>query len=99
MFTWYRTASIAPGRVAKTMAFATEISAYVKEKTGVEVRVAVPVSGNPNRVGWSSRYDSLAKFEATMAKLMGDPKYMETVAKNADNFVAGSVHDEFWRDV
>lgn len=99
MFTWYRTASIAPGRVAKTMAFANEISAYVKKKTGVEVHVGMPVSGNPNRIGWSARYENLAAFETTMAKLMSDPKYMEMVAKSADNFIAGSVHDEFWRDV
>jgi hypothetical protein len=34
-----------------------------------------------------------------MAKLMSDPKYMEMVAKAADNFIAGSVNDEIWRDV
>jgi len=28
---------------------------------------------------------------------MLDQKYMELIAKSADNFIAGSLHDEIWR--
>jgi hypothetical protein len=59
----------------------------------------VPIGGIPNRIGWASRYDNLAALEATLNKLMADPKYMELVAKGAENFIAGSVHDEIWRTI
>jgi len=97
MITLYRSASIAPGKTASTFAFAKEIATYIKDKTGVEVSTAIPVGGNPNRIGWAARYDNLGALEAMQMKLMADPKYMELVAKGAENFIAGTVHDEIWR--
>jgi hypothetical protein len=99
MITWYRTADVALGRFSKALAFAHEVAAYVKKKTGVELGVGVPIGGNPNRIGWSAQYENLAALEATMAKLMSDPKYLEMVAKGADNFIAGSAFDAMWRKV
>jgi hypothetical protein len=99
MITFYRSASIASGKVPSALGFAKEISAYVKDKVGVDVGIAVPVGGNPNRIGWAARYDNLAAMEAATDKLMADPKYLELVSKGADNFIAGSVHDEIWRTI
>ena len=99
MIAFYRTAAIAPGKLASTMAFAKEVAAYITSKTGSEVAVAMPIGGNPNRVGWSTRHESLADFDAMMTSLMTDPVYVEMLAKAADNFIPGSVRDEIWRTV
>jgi hypothetical protein len=99
MIAFYRTASIAPGKIGSALAFAKEIAAFIKAKEGLEVAVALPVGGNPNRIGWSTRYENLGDMEARMGRLQADPKYAEMVAKGADNFIAGSVHDEIWRSL
>ena len=97
MIGWYRTAKIAPGKIPSSIAFAKEIAAFVKSKTGVEVRVAMPMAGNPSRIGWSAQYESLAALEKAQASFVTDSKYMEMVVKSSDNFIAGSLHDEIWR--
>ena len=99
MIAFYRSASIASGKMGSAIAFAKEIAAYIKDKQGTELSVAMPIGGNPNRIGWAARYDSLAALEAMQGKLMADPKYMEMVAKGAENFIAGSLHDEIWRNI
>jgi hypothetical protein len=60
MVTLYRTVSIASGKTVSALAFARKIAGYVTQKIGVEVHVAVPVGGNPNRIGFSARYENLA---------------------------------------
>lgn len=99
MIVFYRSASIAPGKMMSAMAFAREIAAFVRETSGIELKIGVPIGGNPNRIGWSAQYENLAALEERQLKLMSDPKYMEIVAKGADNFIAGSVRDEIWRIV
>ena len=96
MIAFYRSASIAPGRIRESMVFAQEIAGYIKELTDTDVTVAVPVGGNPNRVGWAAQYENLAGLETMMGKLMADEKYLELVADGSTNFIAGSVHDEIW---
>jgi hypothetical protein len=71
-----------------------EPAAGIEEATGVEVSTALPVGGNPNRIGWASRDENLGALEASRLKLMADPKYKDRVAQAAENFIAGSVHDE-----
>jgi hypothetical protein len=97
MIAFYRSAAIAPGRLASTMTFAREVVAHITATTGAEVSVALPIGGNPNRIAWSTRHDSLADFDTMMLTLMADPGYVELLAKNSDNFIPGSVHDEIWR--
>jgi hypothetical protein len=99
MISTYRSAVILPGKFASAVTFAKQIAAYVKDAIGVDVGVAMPYGGNPMRIGWSSRYENLGAYEAAMAKLLADPKYMEMTAKGSENFIAGSVHDEIWRGI
>ena len=40
-----------------------------------------------NRITWFVQYDNLAILEDTQAKLMLDQRYMELIAKSADNFI------------
>jgi hypothetical protein len=99
MVVFSRTASIAPGKTPSAMAFAKEISAYLKTTCAIELEVSVPIGGNPNRICWSTRYKDLAALEATNAKMTSDPKYWELVNKSADHFMAGSICDSMWRIV
>jgi hypothetical protein len=99
MISFYRSAGIAQGKTVSALVFAREIAAYIKDKTRNEITVAVPIGGNPNRVGWSVRYENLGALEAQQTLLLADPKYMELVAKGAENFIAGSMHDEIWRSL
>jgi len=99
MINFYRSAVIAPGKTPSALAFAKQIADYIKQSTGQELQVGVPVGGNPNRVGWSTRYESLAALETQQTKMLADPKYWEMVNKGADNFIAGSIRDEIWRTV
>ncbi|MEO6821050.1 MAG: hypothetical protein ABI468_00675 [Candidatus Nanopelagicales bacterium] len=97
MIAFNRSATIAPGKLASTLAFAREVAAHITTTTGTEVSVAVPVGGNPSRISWSTRHESLADFDAVMMALMADAAYAALMAKNADNFIPGSVHDDIWR--
>jgi hypothetical protein len=97
MIGFYRMASIAPGKLPGALAFAREVAAHIKEKHGVELSIAMPVGGNPFRIGWSTRYENLAAMEEKQAAMMGDPKYLELIVKGSEFFMAGSVHDEVWK--
>jgi hypothetical protein len=97
MIAFYRNAAIASGKVGSAIAFAQQIAAYVKDKHGVDLSIAMPVAGNPNRIGWAARYENLAAFEAKMTTITSDPHYKELAAKGSDNFIAGTIHDEIWR--
>jgi hypothetical protein len=99
MIVFSRTASIAPGKTPSAMAFAKEISAYLKTTCAIELEVSVPIGGNPNQICWSTRYKDLAAMEATTAKMTSDPKYWEMVNKGSDNFMAGSICNSMWRTV
>lgn len=97
MIAFYRNAAIAPGKVGSAIAFAKQIVAYVKDKHGIELSIAMPIAGNPNRIGWAARYDNLGAFEAKMNALLADPGYMEMITRGGENFIAGTLHDEIWR--
>lgn len=97
MIAFYLNVSIAAGKVGRAVAFAKQIAQYVKDKHGLDLSIAMPVAGNPNRIGWAARYESLAAFETTMNAVNADPGYLEMVAKGSENFIPGTAHDEIWR--
>lgn len=99
MITFVRTACVAPGKTGTALAFAHEISAYMKDGYGVDLEVLMPVGGNPQRIAWSARYKDLAALDAVNGKILADKKYWEIVGKNSDNFLPGLVRDEMWRTV
>ena len=97
MIIFARSANIASGKIGSAIAFAHEIASYAKDKHGLDLEVLMPIGGNPNRIAWTSRYESLADFEVMSAKLLSDNDYMTLVSNNADNFIAGSIRDNIWR--
>ena len=99
MISFFRTASIAPGKAGDAIAYAHKIAKYIEEKHGLKIGVLMPVGGNPYRIGWHAMYPGLAEMEAMTAKLMADPEYMALVAGNAPNMLPGSVLDDIWRTI
>jgi L-ascorbate metabolism protein UlaG (beta-lactamase superfamily) len=97
MIAFIRSASIAPGKTGEAIAFANQIAKLIKEKYGTTLELLVPIGGNPNRIAWHARYESLAQWETLAAKLIADTDYMGVIAKNSATFLPGSVHDEIWR--
>ena len=92
-----RTATIAPGKLPAATVFAREVAGYIKTATGVEVKIGMPIGGNPHRISWFSQHESLAAYEATTSKILSDAKYLEIIGKAAEYFVAGSLHDDIHR--
>jgi hypothetical protein len=99
MIYFSRTASIAPGKAGDAVAFGHLIAKYIKENYDTTLEVLMPIGGNPNRIGWHTRYDSLAQWEAATAKLLTDKVYVELLAKQSNTFLPGTVHDDLWRTV
>ena len=96
MITWNRTASYTPATFGATMTFAQQITVYVKELLGIDVRVTLPVGGDPSRIRWTVEYASLGALEEAMRKALGDPQYVQMVAEASDYFIDGSIVDEIW---
>lgn len=99
MIAFNRVARIAPGKTASAIAFAHEVSAYLKATYGVEPEVMMPVGGNPQRIAWTTRYKDLAAMETIQNKTLADTQYWAMVNKAMDNFMPGSLQDSIWRTV
>ncbi len=97
MITFRRTVSVAPGMFSAAIAFANEIKAQVKASAGVDLQIAMPVGGNPNRIAWMSNHENLAQFEASSQKLLSDQKYQELLKKTVGIIVPDTTVDEIWR--
>lgn len=97
MIVFTRTASIAPGQTLAAMVFAREVTVHIKKTTGIQLELMVPVGGNPNRVAWTTRYESLGAFEQFQNTISADMAYLQMVAGGAGNFIAGSVEDSIWK--
>ena len=97
MITLTRSATVVPGMFSPAMAFANEISKQFTATTGIDVKIAVPVGGNPSRIAWIANYENLAQFEAAGLKLLADQKYMELTKKAAGILVPNILHDKIWR--
>lgn len=98
MITFTHSAGTMAANLPELLKLAHEIAKYVKGKTGVEVKVQIPVAGNPWRVRWTSESESLAAHEQSMSKLMSDPKYMELAARVTPLVIPGSALVELWQN-
>jgi hypothetical protein len=99
MITFVRTVSIAPGKIPEAMAFAHQVAKMIKEKFGSEIRLSVPIGGNPNRIGFVVTYANLSEFDAMTTKLVADGEYMKLIVSNGHKFLPGSIFDELWRSI
>ena len=99
MIVFTRTSSIAAGKLGEALAFARDVAGYISKHFGVEVKVHMPIGGNPNRISWSGHFESLAGFDAMMAQQAGDEGYAKLLKRAGDLFISGSTRDQLWREV
>jgi len=97
MISFHRTACIKAGMMVEAMAVAIEFVGCVKRVADVDLRVEVPVGGNPWRIRWSFQYPDLAAMESAGIALMADPTYLALLAKIAEYVISGASTDEVWR--
>jgi hypothetical protein len=97
MINFVRTANIVPGKVADALLFAKEINEHFVKTYDIKLTVQMPVAGNPHRIAWQSSYANLSALEELQLKLLADQKFAGIVAAGANNFIAGSIHDDIWR--
>src|SRR6516225_8708916 len=96
MIAFRRTISVMPGMFSAAMTYANEIKAQVKATSGLDMKIAVPVSGNPSRIAWLSTHENLAEFDTLTKKLLTDQKYQELLKKGAGIVVPDTQFDEIW---
>jgi len=94
-----RTSSFPSKNLAVAIAWAREVATYVTSKTGAEAKLDLAMCGNPYRIPWVGQTENLGAHEQAWNKAMGDPKYLESLSKAADVFLAGSSVDEFWQSI
>ena len=99
MITFNRIAAIQAGKSGPAMVWAQEVCAYAKDAYGVSVEMAVPVCGNPSRIAWTVRYDSLAAMEATQDRMLQDDRYQQIVAKGGEWLISGATRDSLWKSL
>ena len=97
MIAFVRVACVRPGKQVAAMAFAKEISAFLKASYHQDVEVLRPVGGNPQRIAWSIRYADMAAMETFTTKMLADPKYWELANGAAECFIGGATRDAIWQ--
>ena len=96
MIAFRRTISVMPGMFSAAMTYANELKTQVKATAGVDLKIAIPVGGNPARIAWLSTHENLGQLDTVNQKLLADPKYQELLKKGAGIVVPESVFDDIW---
>jgi len=103
MLYFVRSATIVsgPGR-HDAKEFAKEVTRYINQKhPDVNVELLTSMTGRRNRVGWVTKFDSMADAEAFTAELRADDAYRAILRKAAKleekmPFWEDYVHDTYW---
>jgi hypothetical protein len=98
MISFYRTASVQPGKMADAIAHAKAIAEHLKKAHGWDVSVSVPFGGTIGRIQWRSELKDMAELEARILKRNADPRMAE-FGKNAAIVFLPGVEDSMWRSV
>jgi len=99
MITFVRTAIAAPGKLGEALVWGKEIAGIVKRATGNDMAVANPFGGAVTEVAWIAQWESVAKADEALSKLMADREYVTALTKAANLLVAGSARDHIWKHV
>ena len=68
-FMWTRTVHVAAGKGPKVSELAMKIKKYVEETVGIDVKIIFPVSGQKNRIIFSTSFKSMNQQMMTNFKL------------------------------
>ncbi len=98
MISFYRTATVQPGKMADALAHAKAIAEHLEKNHGYKVLVSVPFGGPIGRIQWRTESKDMAELEARMLKMNADPRMAEFAKNTASIFMPG-VEDSMWRSV
>ena len=90
MVRFMRSALSAMGKAPEAMAFAKEITDYVRDTHGVDLKVFMESDGT---LHWISDYPDFETFAAKRAAMMADSGYWGIIAKAEGILLDGSVQD------
>ena len=101
MITAVRTANIHDGKANEAVAWAIKTATYVSENLGVNLQVMRNVGGPVFQLHWVSNYESLAAYEAAMARIEADEGYQGLLAegRNQGLFIASSIIDNLYASI
>jgi hypothetical protein len=81
-----RSILIAPGKRDEALKFASDVSSYSEDLTGVEVVWGIEIGGTVGRIHWYADYENLAALEAAFNQAAADEGYGELLASGAGLF-------------
>ena len=88
-----RTAVIDRGKGNEAMAFAAEITAYMKENWGLDVIWGMEIGGTWGKIHWFSNYDNMSHLEEGLGRTMTYEGYRSLLEKAVDVFIPDATQD------
>ena len=91
---WTRSVDIrdgvpAPSAIQLAMAFKATAATH-----GIEITVALPIAGSPNRITWMASGPDVTTMQANFNKLQQSPEFQELFGKAVTMYE--NAHDEWW---
>ena len=93
-FMWTRTVHVAAGQGPKASEQAMKIKKYVEETVGIDVKIRFPVSGQTNRIIFSTSFKSMDQQMMTNFKLEASKGWGPLLMEGSDVFI--SAYDDWW---
>ena len=104
MIHFRHTHPISPGRRSDAVHLVHEWAALWKD-AGVDLRCSEVITGTLGRMCGSADFESMAAFEAALAKMLASPKaqafykkFQQSERDGTSAFISNTEHEEFWRD-
>ena len=96
MISFHRTACVRNGMMAEALSLAQDFVPLMKTVAGLDVRIELPIGGNPWRIRWAIQYADLNAMQDATTTLMAYPDYIALLGKIADTMISGASVDEVW---
>jgi hypothetical protein len=97
MIQFFRTASVAPGRMTDAIAHAKAIAEHLETNHGYKVQVYVPCAGRVGQIQWRTEHRDMGELEARLTKMNADPKMAEFGKRGPELYLPGTIEDSIWR--
>ena len=81
-----RSVLIARGKNDEASKFASDVSNYLEDLTGIETVWGVEIGGTVGKIHWYADYENLAALEATFNQVAADEGYKKLLATGIDLF-------------
>lgn len=96
MINFHRTACVKNGMMANALGVAQEFIPIMKKVADLDVRIELPVGGNPWRIRWTIQYADLNAMSSATTMLMANTEYVSLLGKIAEYLISGASLDEVW---